>query len=167
MSTTLDYLIPLVRSRVGDLDSSAYKYADDWLLTSLQLAVRILARYQNFKYLIDSSGNVSRNTDYPSWQTQESSGVIQPDDEYLIALLAAIITLEGSLENSAWNAVAWRDNEISFSNLEQFRTRDTTLKALITEFNNLVLPPTKRLAGAVKGSLPGYKNNPYEYTGKY
>jgi hypothetical protein len=160
LSVAPDYLIPSFRIRLGDLDSTAYRYLDEWLKTALILAVKGLSKYWNYRYLIDNSNRVYRNP-HQSFLFAEPP-VIQNADEDLIILMANIILLEGSLENSAWSATSWRDAEIAFSNLEQFRTRDSSLTRLINELNSKILPPTKRLAWAVKQSLPGFQKNQYE-----
>ena len=161
---SLGSLLPYLRMRIGDIDSEKYKYLDEWLLTALRLAMMNLQRYNNFKYLVDENGLVSRNPEYMGFTLpEEEYGVIEPSDKNIIILMAAIFVLEGSLENSAWNAASWKDYEISYSNLEQFRNRNETLKRLIDELNDLIKPPVKRLAQPKKRSLPGYKNNQYEY----
>ena len=162
-SVSLGYLLPYLRLRVGDTNPEAYRYLDAWLMTSLQLAMTTLQRYNNFKYLIDSTGVITRNPLSLAFVLPETYGVIEQSDINIIVLLAAIIVLEGSLENSAWNATSWKDYEVAFSNLEQFRTRNETLKRMIEELNSLIKPPVKRLALPQKQSLPGYLNNQFEY----
>lgn len=163
MSTvTLDYLIPDLRMKIGDTTSASYRYLDEWLKASLVYAAKYLSRYWRDKYLIDENGVISRNTLVNEFWFDESYGVIEKRDEPIIVLVAAITTLEGSLENNAWNAVSWKDAEISFSNLESFRQKDSNLRRFIDELNSLMLPPTKRLTYSKKNSLPGYLNNPYE-----
>jgi hypothetical protein len=159
--TNVDYLIDYLRLRVGDTNPTAYRYTDEWLRTALVLSMKNLQRYQNNKYLIDADSNIYRNP-HIAFLTPETDGIIEERDEPVIVLMAAIIVLEGSLENSAWDAVSWKDAEISYSNLEQFRSRDASLRRLIDELNDLILPPRKRLAKIKKQSLPGYKGNPFE-----
>lgn len=158
LESNIDYLIPYLRLKLGDVNAT--RYETSWLRTALLLAVRVSQRYLNNKYLIDDQNNVYRNPYYPYF-TQEY-GIIEARDEPIIVLLAAIIVLEGSLENSAWDAVSWRDNEISFSNLEQFRTRGDILGRMVDELNSLLLPPVKRLAKPVRVGMPGYLGNENE-----
>jgi hypothetical protein len=126
----------------------------------------LLGKWMNFKYLLDDSNYVYRN---PNWSAfifdEDTYGVIEPGDSMLFVIMAAMITLEGSLENSAWDFVSWKDAEISFSNLESSRARSRILDMLWEELQFILKPPTKRLARAVKHSLPGYLENEYE-TGK-
>lgn len=168
MSTTLNYLLPFLRLRLGDTDATAYRYLDEWLLSSLWLAIRNLQRWQDSKYLIDDLGNVTRNSLSTRFTTDEAvEGVIEKQDEYLIILFATYLTLEGSLENSAWDFGSWKDAEISYSNIEGGRVRTDMLKRLWEEITSLLLPPTKRLAGAIKNSLPGYIDNTNERTSRF
>lgn len=167
MTVTLEYLIPYLRLRIGDTNSLAYRYEDTWLLTALQLAVQSLQRYWNYKYLIDSTGNVSRNPNFSNFLFPETDGVIERGDENTIIVMAAIVMLEGSFENSAWNVSIWRDAEISYSSVESGKLRNENLKRLFEELNSLVKPPMKRLAQSKKGSLPGYLGNDYEHKTTY
>jgi hypothetical protein len=170
MAIDISYLIPELRAKIGDMNESSYRYLDSWLKTALVLAVKKLQKYQNYKYLVTSTDEVYRNPEASFLFPEGDYGAIQDDDEYIIVLAASIIVLEGSLENSAWDAVSWRDNEISFSNLERYRTKDGTLNRLIGEFNDILKPPKKRLAWVQKNSLPGYKpsgSQHYEHEGDY
>lgn len=161
----LSSLIPLLRMKIGDLNYLAYRYTDEWLITSLIMSISILGRWWNYKYLLDNSKNIYRNPNttflFPN------PPILEPGDDIIIVLMAAIIILEGSLENSAWDAVSWRDNEISFSNLESYRTRGRITSVLWEELKSLITPPTRKLATGKKNSLPGYKNNLYEYKGDF
>lgn len=164
---SLDYLIPYVRLRVGDTNSAAYRYLDEWIMQALTLAVKNLQKFWNFKYITSDGGVVYRNPSITEFLFDESYGVIEDKDENVIVLMASIIMLEGSLENSAWDAVSWKDAEISFSNLEQFRSRDASLKRMIDELYSLIKPPTKRLAWVKGYPLQGFKDNPFENNKKY
>jgi hypothetical protein len=166
-SQTLDYLIADVRVRVGDLDATAYRYLDATILQVLSLAVRTLGRWWNYKYLVDVDGTIYRNPNLPGKFLFPEPPVIEPYDEPIIALMASLLLLEGSLENSAWSTVSWRDAEISFSNLEGGRLRDANLNRLWNELTSMITPPSKKLAQSVKGSLPGYKDNSFEQDTKY
>ena len=158
----IGYLIPYLRLTVGDTTPNLYRYLDEWLLIALKASLTALGRWwgDRNKYLITTTYQVSRNSlvSFPD----EEPPVILPDDERPIVLMAAIIILEGSLENSAWDFVSWRDNEISYSNLESSRSRTGNLERLWNELLSLLNPPAKKLARAIKGSLPGYLNNQFE-----
>lgn len=152
------YLIPYIRLMIGDTNPDSFRYVNEWLEVALQSSIK--SSWFNNKYTIDGSGLVSRNSD--AWFDTQEPPVILQADERPIVLLAAVTVLEGSLENSAWNLATWRDNEISFSNLEGGRVRDANLQRLWNELLSLVQQPTKKLAGTLKGDLPGYLNNQYE-----
>jgi hypothetical protein len=164
MATTvnIEYLIPLVRTLIGDLTPSSYRYIDEWIISSLGLAIRVLNLKWKYKYLPSGDQLVYRNPDAPNFTFEETDGVVESSDEYLMALQAAIIILGGSLENSSWDYSSWKDAEISYTNQESSKSRNANLKRLIDEMNTLITSPNKKLAQAVKMSLPGYKNNEYE-----
>jgi len=145
MTQNVDYLLPYLRLKIGDINPDSYRYLDEWLKTSLILSIRSLARRWESKYSVTDSGIVSRNTTYTDWEFTEASGTIQDKDENPILLQAALIILEGSLENSAWDIGSWRDAEISVSNIQQGVLRDQTIKNLQTELDSILRPPSKRL----------------------
>jgi hypothetical protein len=161
--TSLTDFLPYLRLEIGDTDSTAYRYLDEWLLRALQASVESLGGWWNFKYLIDESGEIIRNPNNDTFVLDEPTyGIVEFQDKRPIVLMSAFITLKGTLENSAWNLGSWKDAEISFSNIESSRARSGTLKMIWDELTSLLLVPNKRLAHSKKGSLPGYKDNPYE-----
>ncbi len=145
MATDLNYLIPRLRLKLGDLNPSAYKYLDEWLHAALIASVDALQRWWADKYQIDENDRVS-----PDIERRD----IQP-----IILMASIIIKSGSLENFSWNVGSWRDAEISFSNIEGGRGKQESLNRDWEELNMLLTPPNKKLAGSKKGHLPGYVGN--------
>lgn len=159
-TTTLDYLIPYVRLRLGDLDECNYRYLTKWIQTALVSASRVLIKWWNFKYLMTAGDELYRNTQATFLFSEPP--VVEPQDDQVLVILATYIILEGSLENSAWDFASWRDAEISYSNLESSRARSLTLQRLWDELLLNVKPPMKRLARPVKGTLPGYLENDYE-----
>lgn len=161
-STNLDSLLMYLRLRIGDTNPVTYRYTDEWLNTALVGSVKTLEQWWNFKYLIDSEFNVYRNPSYSFIFDETTYGILEPGDDQTIILMAAIIILGGSLENSAWDYGSWRDYEISYSNIESSRARGSTLDRLWNELLGRLKPPQKRLATPIKGSLPGYLNNSYE-----
>lgn len=157
-----EYLVPFIRLTIGDTNSSSYRYTDDWIDVAIEASIIALSKWWNAKYLLDENKYVYRNPVVNSFMDTEPP-VIQIDDERPIVLMASIIMLEGSLESSAWSIGSWRDNEISVSSIEQGRLRESTVRKLWDELNSLLVPPTKRLVRARKGSLPGYLGNDYEH----
>lgn len=154
VETDLDYLIPSLRWKLGDIDSTNYRYMDEWLRVSLVSALKALQRWWGIRYLIDETDyTVSRysGADF----TFAEPPTIQAMDETPIVIMAAIMTKEGSLENSAWTVGSWRDAEISVSNIESGKIRESNLNRLWDELMWYVQPPTKRLTGVVRTEIPG------------
>lgn len=162
----LDYLMPSLRLTIGDINPAAYRYTDEWLSSALYSSMYTMLPWFKYKYTVDSTTLVvTRNPENLNLFVFDEPPVIELQDERPIILMAAIIVLEGSLENYSWNLASWRDAEISYTNLDSGRIKSENLKRLWAELNSLILPPTKRLAKTVKGSLPGYINNPWERKG--
>lgn len=153
-----EYLITDLRLRLGDTNPATYRYTDEWLKIALLASIRALGAWWKNKYLVDSDTQlVSRNSSI-TFEFSEPP-VIEQDDEFPIIIMATIIIMEGSLENASWNLVSWRDNEISFTNLEQGRIKTSSLSRLWDLLLSELTPPTKKLAGTSKQSLQGYKLN--------
>lgn len=149
-----------LRLHLGDYDPTSYRYMDKWLVTSLLLAVKSLQKWWNYRYLVDfNTEDVYRNPNIVFEYAEPP--VIQDSDVRPIILMASIIIKKGQLENSAWSTGSWRDNEISVSNIEGSRVRQTSLNDDWNELKDLLRPPQKKLAQAVKGRLPGYFSNEY------
>jgi len=152
-AVNISYLIPQVRLKVGDINAASYRYLDEWILLALVAAVRSLARRWDSKYLITDEGLISRNNEYLDFEFDEdeldTSTIVQEKDEEPIVLKAAIILVEGDLENSAWNLGSWRDAEIYYSNTESGRIRSGLIAGLKEDLDKILKPPSKRL---VKGS---------------
>lgn len=164
--TTLDYLVPFLRFKIGDV-TAPYRYLDEWLVVSLNYALRLSYRYLKNKYVIDLNDNVTRNP-LTMFDTDELlEGTIERQDEPILVILASLSTLNGSLENSAWDFTSWKDAEISYNANESSRTRSSSLDRLNAELEGLIGNPSKRLARGRKASLPGYHGNDREYEGKY
>lgn len=155
-----EYLIPYVRLNLGDTDQATYRYTDTWLSLAIVGSIKALGPWWRDRYLIDTSNLIYRNSTEIFYFAEPP--VIQSSDERPIVLMACLIIGEGSLESNSWNIASWRDNEISFTNLEQGRIKDSNLNRLRDELLYLLKPPTKRLAYSTKQSLPGYKNNEFE-----
>ena len=80
--------------------------------------------------------------------------------------MSSLIIRTGDLENLSWNVGAWRDAEISYSNIEASRRKDDLIKRDWEELTNILKPPQSRLAQGRKGHLPGYVGNTFEYGDK-
>ena len=160
-STNLDYLVDDLRIEIGDYTAGSYRYLDPQLYAVLVASVKTLRRWWSSKYLIDTSNNVYRNT--AGWSyTDTSPPIVQGDDEEPIILMAAIILLEGSLENFSWNVGRWRDYEISYSNIASGNSKIAGINRRRARLEELLVVPTKKLRISRKGSLPGFKGNKHE-----
>lgn len=159
-STNMDYLLPSLRLHLGDTNSDSYRYIDSWLRRALVNSIISLQSWWSSRYLIDGDYNIYRNTVF-IFEYQEPP-ILQQKDERPVILMAAIIIKEGSLESSSWGVSSWRDAEISYSNIASGSLRDKSLMRDWDELQNLLKPPQKRLAGSVKGSLPGYIKNEFD-----
>lgn len=153
-TTDLDYLITSLRWKLGDIDSSAYRYMDEWLRVALVSALKTLQRWWGIRYLIDDTTYVVTRYSGSTFDF-DSPPVIQTLDESPIVIMAAILTKEGTLENSSWTTGSWRDAEVSVSNIEGSRVKEAILDKLWNELMMYLTPPTKRLSGIVRTSIPG------------
>jgi len=158
MATELNYLIPRLRLKLGDLDPAAYKYLDEWLHLSLIASIDALQRWWGDKYLIDEDTDKVYRNPVIVFTTSEPPTVERRDIQPII-LMASIILKSGSLENFSWNVGSWRDAEISFSNIEGSRGKQDSLQKDWEELNMLLTSPNKKLAFPVIGHLPGYVGN--------
>lgn len=156
----LSYLIPRLRLHIGDIDPDSYRHLDEWLRLSLVVSVETLQKWWNYKYLIDDNNDVYRNPNIRFLHSQPP--VIERGDIKPIILMAAIMIKSGDLENLSWNVGAWRDAEISYSNIEASRRKDDMIKRDWEELTSILKPPQRRLAESQKGHLPGYIGNPFE-----
>ncbi len=165
--TTVDigYLIPELRLTIGDITPATYRYTNEWLRVAILASIKKLARWWNYRYILDSDNLVYRNTTLTFSEAEPP--IIMMGDDRPIVIGAALIILEGSLENNAWDLVSWRDAEVAFSNLESGRIRDSNIKRLWEELRELVTPPSKRLASPIKNSLPGFHLNTFETMREY
>lgn len=154
VETDLDYLIPSLRWRLGDTTPESYRYMDEWLRVALVSALKSLQRWWGIRYTIEEvTYTVSRYAG--STFTFDEPPVIQQQDENPIVIMATILTKEGSLENSSWSTGSWRDAEIAVSNIEGSKVRESGMQRLWDELMWYVQPPTKRLTGVVRTSVPG------------
>ena len=156
-SSNLDYLIDALRLQLYDIDSTSYRYEDSWLRTSLVAAVKALMHWWNDKYVIDTDNNVARNTAANGWSTTDykytSPPIVQVSDERPIILMASIIIKGGTLENNAWDYGSWKDDEVSYSNIEGGKQKNASLKQDFEELTGYLTPPTKKLAQTFKRDL--------------
>lgn len=153
-STSLDYLLPYLRLHLGDIDSTSYRYLDEWLRVALVQSVKELQRWWADKYLIDGSTYVvSRNSNWT--YDYDSPPVIQHKDEEPIILMASLLIKGGSLEANSWNAGSWRDAEFSVSNIEGSRAKEASFKLDWDKLTEILTPPSKKLTFPFRASIYG------------
>ena len=152
--TELDYLIPQLRWRLGDIDSTAYRYPDSWLRVALVTALKGLQRWWGTKYTIDETTYIV-SRDPGTTFAYAVPPTIQQQDEIVIVLMAAIMTKDGSLESASWSAGSWKDAEISVSNIESGRLKESSIDRMWNELMWYILPPSKKLMGIHRSSIPG------------
>jgi len=162
LTTTVDFLIPRLRLHLGDTNTSSYRYLDEWLRLALVTSIESLQTWWNYKYLLLDNDDVYRNTAIRFLFPEPP--VIERGDHKPIILMSAIILKMGDLQNLSWNVGAWRDAEISYSNIEASRRKDNLIESDWKELTSILKPPQKRLASAIKKHLQGYLDNPYEGT---
>lgn len=158
--TELDYLIPQLRWRLGDIDSTAYRYPDSWLRVALVTALKGLQRWWGIKYTIDETTYVV-SRDASTTFAYTAPPTIQQQDEIVIVLMAAIMTKDGSLESASWSAGSWKDAEISVSNIESGRLKESSIDRMWNELMWYIQPPSKKLMGIYRSEIPGAE----EYNG--
>jgi hypothetical protein len=156
----LDYLIPRLRLKLGDLTPASYKYLDAWLSLALLASVEALQRWWGYRYLVDETDHVYRNPSVGFSFGEPPT--IERGDIQAIVLMACIIIKSGSLENFSWNMGSWRDAEISFSNISGGGSKESSLSKDWDELKQLLTSPNKKLVGSRKGHLPGYSGNQIE-----
>jgi hypothetical protein len=156
--TNFDYLIEPLRLHLGDIDSTKYRYTDEWLRTTLFIAIKTSMKWLKYRYNVDSTTYVLTRSSSVQF-TYTDPPIIQDTDERVVILLAGIILKQGQLENSAWDIASWKDAEISYSNLESGKQRESSIKRDWEELAMIVQIPMKKLAKAAKGDLPGYLGN--------
>lgn len=152
---TLSYLLPMLRQKLGDTDSTNYRYLDEWLTIALDGAILELMRWWQSKYLVDlDTHEVSRNSDY-LYFTDDSPPIVQLQDITPIILMASIIVKSGELEGNSWNVGSWRDTEVSVSNIEGSRAKDSSLEKDYRQLEQLLKPPSKQLSLGYRATIPG------------
>lgn len=149
-------LISELRLYIGDI-TEPYKYTDELLLQCLQAAVRLLGRRWGWRYfLVD--GEIVRNTSivfkYPA------PPEIMLGDDAVIVLQAAIILKSAVTYDATWDVASWKDDEISYSNIQGARSRDDSLKRDLALLEELL---RQRLIGGIIQPLPGF-HAPYNPT---
>lgn len=149
-TSNLEELIFPLRIQIGDT-SAIPTYDDEFLHGVLRVAVAALMRRWDDRYYVDNDGVVHRDTNTTfDWS---SPPVIQHKDRRPIVLQASIMMKSGTKFSTSGDVASWRDEEISYSNIESARQRSSTLQDDINELENLL--PGKKLARPLYGRLYG------------
>ncbi|MFA7101541.1 MAG: hypothetical protein WC196_07480 [Bacilli bacterium] len=157
-TTTLAYLIPQLRRQLSDY-TEPYAYTDVVLSGFLLDSIKALGNRWNNRYRVATVDSVPdlvvRNDNEYLFDFSEPP-VIQYQDERAVVLQASILIKSGTKWSESGSAVSWRDEEISYSNLESARQRSSTLQDDIDELDKLF--PIK-LAKAKYGRLKGWEKD--------
>lgn len=176
----LDYLIGPLRAHLGDVQSP-FTFSDALLRRTLVDAVKALSHRWQFRYKISAAGtigelnytasgidynyySVSRNTTKYTFIDTEPP-VIQISDERAIILQASIIIKSGNLHASSANSSfgSWRDDELSYSNIESGKSFQTSLSDDRLELDSLLPSRARKLARTDRQSLGGFTSSVGNY----
>lgn len=156
--SNLEELVFPLRIQIGDIGAIA-TFSDERLHDFLRMSVADLMRRWNDKYYIDNDGVVHRNPNITfEWSNPPE---IQHKDRRPIVLQASVMIKGGLRFSGSGSTVTWRDEEISFSNVEAARQMGSSLQDDIAELNALL--PKQKLAYPVYGDLPGWDISPREW----
>jgi len=154
ITSNLEDLILPLRVQIGDTDAEP-SLSDEYLHMILRESISVLMNRWNDRYYVTNDGVVLRNSNYDfDWS---SPPVIQHKDRRPIVLQSSILIKGGAKFSESGSAVRWRDEEISYSNIESARQRSSTLNDDIIELESIL--PTKKLAKPKYGRLYGWKEN--------
>jgi hypothetical protein len=142
-----------LRLHLGDTDPATYRYIDGWLRVALVTGVKSLQRWWGSRYLVDpTTFDVTRSASFSFTETDPP--IIQDMDERPVILMASILIKGGQLEANSWNVGSWKDAEISVSNIEGSKAKQFGYGMDWDELKMYILPPTKRLSGALRIAHP-------------
>ena len=123
--TNYDYLLPKLRLHLGDF-TEPYRYTDEWLRTALAGAIDLLGSWWDYRYLLTEDNlTVSRSTS--ATFALDSPPIIQKSDERPLILRAGLIMKSGSLESMSYNLGTWKDAEISHSNVQAGKSKESSI----------------------------------------
>lgn len=165
VASDLDYLMDGLRVHLWDLNTPP-TYSDGFLRFALLAGLKLLMprwnsryvpRYENDYWYVDRNPN--DEFEFPPPPS------IQYGDERPIILAAAISIKTGLLFTIGGNAVSWRDEEISFSNLTGAELQKESVIRDWEELNKLVPERRQRLARPRKQSLLGFRSPSNSFEG--
>lgn len=162
-TTNIDYLITALRLHLND-ETEPYTFTDTVLRTRLVYAVKALMPRWNNKYLINEDTNYVERNPHVTYLFADPP-LVQHQDERPIVLQASIDVKNSLIYTSSWNIGSWKDDEVSYSNIEGSKSVNESLNRDIEELKALLPDARKRLAQPSKQSLPGFDYPPNEYEG--
>lgn len=145
----LEELLSDLRIYLYDIEEP-YRYSDGTLIQCLYGAVKLLGRrWRNRYYLVD--GVLMRNPNIVFKFSEPP--VISPGDEYVFIVQAAIILKSAVVYDSAWDVASWKDDEVSYSNIQGAKSRDDSLRRDLELLEELL---RQTLIGGIIQPLPGF-----------
>lgn len=145
------YLLPDLRLELYDI-TEPYNYQDTYLEQSLTAAVKRLSRKWRHRYLVTSGSFIKRNPSITTF-VQNEPPVIEPSDETIIILQAGIIMKSAHVFDAVWDVGSWRDDEVSYSNIQSAKSRDSSIERDLEELDELL---EQRLHPGKVNSMPGF-----------
>jgi hypothetical protein len=147
------YLLGDFRVFLYDI-TSPFTYTDETLSSVLLSAVKILGRKWHNRYIPTTEYNIQRNTSI-TYNANEPP-VIEASDEAVILLQAVIILKTAHAYDSVWDVASWKDDEISFSNIQSAKSRDDSIVRDLAELEKLL---KERLHPGRSTPLYGFHKN--------
>lgn len=132
--SNLEELIIPLRVQIGDIETTP-TYSDELLHLILRQAVAALMTRWHDKYYVTNEGVICRNPN-ELWDWS-SPPVIQHKDRRAIILQSSITIKGGKKFSESSNAVTWKDEEISYSNVQSAKQISSTLGDDVKELNEL------------------------------
>lgn len=171
VTTNLDYLIPDVRLRVGDIDGTLF--SDNLIRTGLVSSVKYLQHLWGDRYLIYTSGIISSGTIVNVPQGTCDLGytpneydvirncyavfesvpppILDQDDEQAIVIAAGMLVRRSVIQSSTTAFTNWTTPDLSISNIQSAKMLTEMLKMDKEELDSFF---KRRLARPVKSTFP-------------
>jgi len=146
----LTFLVESLRNYIGDI-SSPYRFTDDELEVGLYTGLDMLLSRLRFKYTIDESDAITRTSGSKFYQ--DSPPVIEHADQACIIVQAAIVLKSASAWDASWDVASWKDDEISYSNIQGARSKDQSIANDLKLLDDLL---KRRLLTSKLSKMPGF-----------
>ena len=158
-TSSADYLIPTLRMHLWDINEPP-TYSSGFLRMGILSGIKLLMPRWNNRYVpsyvaTTDNWDIVRSTTDVFVQTDPPR--IMYGDERPVILAAAIAIKSGYVFSSSAGTVAWKDEEVSYSNITGGKLIEGDLARDIDELNKLVPERRQRLAQAKKQHLYGFR----------